>query len=134
MPRNNILLQRLPAPKWVQLPNGRVFFAKYQRVNRHTLTPTQVRIARTYIWKIGARQPTIRRIGPRNRRRREQAGAGLDLSTVIDLSRKVVGSKLGKMMINDAIHYIPMAYKKIINKITNKKVKRWWIQVSMIIL
>ena len=42
---------------------------------------------------------------------------------VIDLSRKVVGSKLGKMMINDAIDYIPMAYKKTKNKITNKKVK-----------
>ena len=31
MPRNNILLQRLPALKWVQLPNGHVFFAKYQK-------------------------------------------------------------------------------------------------------
>ena len=30
MPRNNILLQGLPAPKQVQLPNGQVFFAKYQ--------------------------------------------------------------------------------------------------------
>ena len=27
------------------------------------------------------------------------------------------------MMINDAIDYIPMVYKKIKNKITNKKVK-----------
>ena len=56
MPRNNILLRRLPAPKWVQLPNGGVFFAKYQRVDRHALTPTQVRIARTYVQKIGPRQ------------------------------------------------------------------------------
>ena len=41
--------------------------------------------------------------------RRQQAGAGLDLSTTIDLGRKAAGSKLGKMMIND---YIPIAYKK----------------------
>ena len=41
------LLQRLPAPKWVQPPNGRVFFAKYQRVGRHVLTLTRVGIART---------------------------------------------------------------------------------------
>ena len=41
MPRNNILLRRLPAPKRVRLQNGRVFFAKYQRVNRHALAPTQ---------------------------------------------------------------------------------------------
>ena len=29
MPRNNILLSRLPAPKHVHLPNGRVFYARY---------------------------------------------------------------------------------------------------------
>ena len=49
MPRNNVLLRRLPAAKRVQLPNGRVFFAKYERVNRHALAPTQVRIGRTYV-------------------------------------------------------------------------------------
>ena len=43
MPRTNILLQRLPAPKRMQLPNGRVFFAKYQRVGRDRL-PERVRI------------------------------------------------------------------------------------------
>ena len=34
-----------------------------------------------------------------------------------------MGSKLGKMMIDDAIDYVLMTYKKIKNKITNKKVK-----------
>ena len=58
MPRNNILLQRLPAPKRVQLPNGRVFFAKYQPVGRDRL-PERVR-------KIGPRQQRITRIGPRS--------------------------------------------------------------------
>ena len=52
MPRNNILLRRLPAPKWIQLLNGRVFFAKYQRASRHALAPTQVRIATTYAPKL----------------------------------------------------------------------------------
>ena len=124
MPRNNILLRRLRAPKWVQLPNDRVFFAKYQRVSKHVLTPTRVRMARTYVRKIGPRRQRISRIGPRNRRRRrQQAGAGLDLTTAINLGRNAAGSKLGKMMINDAIDYIPTAYKKIKNKITNKNVK-----------
>ena len=96
MPRNNILLRRLPAAKWVQLPNGHVFFAKYQRVGRHALTPTRVRISRTYIRKIGPRRQRIRKIGPRNRRRRrQQACAGLDLSTAIDLGRNAARSKLG---------------------------------------
>ena len=93
------------------------FFAKYQRVDRHVLTPTRVR-------KIRPRRQRIKKIGPRNRhRRRQQASAGLDLSTAIDLGRKAAGFKLGKMMINDAIDYILTAYTKIKNKITNKKVK-----------
>ena len=123
MPRNNILLQRLPAPKRVQLPNGRVFFAKYQRVGRDRL-PERVRIRRTYVIKIGPRRQRVRKIGPRNqRRRRQQVGRVLDHSTAIDLARRAAGSRLGKMMINDAIDYIPTAYKKIKNKIKNKKVK-----------
>ena len=48
MPRNNILLQRLPAPKRVQLPNGKVFFAKNQRTGRDRL-PESVRIGRNYL-------------------------------------------------------------------------------------
>ena len=67
MPRNNILLPRLAAPKRVRLQNGRVFFAKYQRVDRHALAPTQGRIARTFVQKIGPTRQTIMRIGPRNR-------------------------------------------------------------------
>ena len=44
--------------------------------------------------------------------RRQQAGAGPGIATVIDLGKRAAGSKLGKMMINDAIDYIPTAYKK----------------------
>ena len=88
------------------------------------LAPTRVRIARTYVRKIGPRRQRIRRIGPRNRqRRRWQAGTGLHLSTAIGLGRKAPGSKLGKMMTNDAIDYIQTAHKNIKSKITNKKVK-----------
>ena len=108
---NNILLQRLPAPKQLQLPNGCVFFEKYQRVGRYALILTHVRIARIYVRKMGSRTQRIRRIGPRNRQRRQQVGAGLDLSTSIGLGRKAAASKPDKMMINDAIDYIPRAYK-----------------------
>ena len=126
MPRNNILLRRLPPPKWVQLPNGRgcVFFAKYQKVGGHALAATRVRIVRTYVRKIGLRRQRIRRIDPRKRRRkRQQVGAGLNLSTAIGLGRKAAGSKLGKMIINAAIGYIPTTYKKIKNKIITKRVQ-----------
>ena len=87
------------------------------------MTPTCIRIARTYVRKIGPRRQRIRRIGSRNSLRGQQDSAGLDLSTAIDLGRKTAGSKLGKMIINDAIDYIPTAYKKRKNKITNKKVE-----------
>ena len=51
MPRNNILLRRLPNERRV--------------VNRHALAPTQVRIARMYVRKIGPRRKRMRRFGPR---------------------------------------------------------------------
>ena len=51
----------------------------------------------------------------------KQASAGHDLSTTIDLGRKAVWSKLGKMIINDAIDYIPTTYKK--NKKQNNQQK-----------
>ena len=124
LPRNNILLRRLANPKRVQLLNGRVFFAKQERVHRHALAPTRVRINGTCVRKIGPRRQRKRRIGPRNRRRRRgQAGAGLNLSATIDLGRRAAGSSLGKTTINDAIDYLPTAYEKIKNKITNKKAK-----------
>ena len=111
MLRNNILFRRVPNPRHVQVPNGRVFFAKYKRVNRHGLALTQVRIARTCVRKIGPRRQRIRRFDPRNKRtRRQQAATGLDLAMTIELVRRAAGSRLGKMMINDAIDTIPTAY------------------------
>ena len=93
MPRNNILLQRLPAPKRFKLPNSRVFYTRYQKVGTHVLNPTRAKIARTYPRKIGPRRQKIRRIGPRNqRRRRQQAGRGLDVAMAFNLDKKAVGS------------------------------------------
>ena len=71
MPKNNILLRRLPNPRRVQLPNDCVFFAKYERVNRHALAPTHVRIAGTHVQKIRPRRQRIRRFVPRNKRKKD---------------------------------------------------------------
>ena len=132
MPRNNILLRKLPNPWRIQLPNSRIFFAKYKRGNRHALALTQVRIARTYVRKTEMARQRIRQFGSRNKRkRRQQAGVGLHIATAIDLGKRAAGSKLDKMMIND---YIPTAYKKIKNKITNKKVKAVRTEMWTIIL
>ena len=123
------MLQKLFAPKRVQLPDGRLlllffFFARYQKVGRHVVNPTCVRIARINFRKIEPRRQRARRIGPGNqRRRRRRAIRGLDISTAMDLVRRETSSKLGKMIINVAIDYIPTDYKNIKNKIRNKKVK-----------
>ena len=45
------------------------------------------------------------------------------ISTADELGKKAAMSSLGKMVIKDAIDYIPTAYKKLKNKITNKKAK-----------
>ena len=49
--RNNVLLRKPPQPKLVKLPNGRTFYARYQRVNRQILYPTKVRIKRKTVEK-----------------------------------------------------------------------------------
>lgn len=124
MPRNNILVKKLLGPTRVQLLNGRVFYARCKKVGRNVFNPTRVRIARTYVGKIGPRKQKIRRLEPeKQRRRRQQASRGFEIATAFDLGKKSVGSSIGKMLINDAIDYIPTAYKNIKNKIKNKKGK-----------
>ena len=121
MPRNNILVKKLLGPKRVQLPNDRVFYARCKKVGRNVFNPTRVRIARTYVRKIGPRKQKIRRLEPeKQRRRRQQASRGFEIATAFDLGKKSVGSSIGKMLINDAIDYIPTAYKNIKKK-TKKK-------------
>ena len=114
MPRNNILLQILPQPRRVQLPDGRGFFAKYQRVGRHALNSTRLRINGTYKQKISLRRQRICRYKQTNTcRQRQQAGASIDLSTVIELGKKVDGSSVGKMIIIDVINALPTAYRTL---------------------
>ena len=75
--------------------------------------PECVRIRRTYVRKFGARRQRIRRIGRKNQHRKKQhVGRGPDLPTAIDLGRRAAGSRLGKMMINDAVDYHPTALIK----------------------
>ena len=119
MPRDNILQRKLPMPKFVCLPNGRTFYSKYARVPRNQL-PQNVRVRRTCVRKIGPR---------RQRKRRQQAGRGLlpseaPLSSAFDLTKRAENSKLGKMIIKDAIIFVPTAYSKIKNRFKKKITKK----------
>lgn len=44
--RNNILMVKRQTPKRVESPNGRVFYAKYKRVDKNAL-PASIRIRKT---------------------------------------------------------------------------------------
>ena len=61
-PRNNIVMIKRKNPKKVVLPNGRVFYAKYKRVDRDALPPN-IRIMRRY----------KQRAAPKGKRRRTPA-------------------------------------------------------------
>lgn len=120
MPRNNILLRRLPVLKKATLPNGRTFYAKYVRLSTGNLPPN-VRIARTYVQKIGPK---------RQRKHRAQRGKGLlippqaVLSVALDMGKRAGNNELGQMIIKNAIDFIPTAYTKIKNKLFKRKENR----------
>ena len=40
--QNNYVMRKLGTPKKVTLPNGRTFYAKYQRVRRSQLPPNVI--------------------------------------------------------------------------------------------
>ena len=84
MAHNNIFLRGLPGPKGVQLPNGPVFFAKYERVSCVNL-PRNVTIKRK------------RTIGLRNRcQPRGKSMIGNILKTGVNLGSRFLGSGLEK--------------------------------------
>ena len=98
--------------------------AKYQRVGRHALNSTRLRINGTYKQKISLRRQRICRYKQTNTcRQRQQAGASIDLSTAIELGKKVGGSSVGKMIIIDAINARPTAYRTLKAKWQIKKAK-----------
>ena len=81
MPRDNILLRKLPTPKCVHLPNGRVFYTKYLRVGR-----TNIRVRKRY----------VRKIGPRRQRKRcqNQVGNGLPTEEILKTAYNVGNKSL----------------------------------------
>ena len=125
MPRDNILLRKLAMPKQVRLLNGQTFVARYERVNRGTLAPTNVRIKRTYRCTIGPRQQRLRYFGPRRQcrsRQQPQQGTGIETNVIrgINLGKKAANTELDCMIVDDAVSLIPKGYK-LKNKLFGKK-------------
>ena len=83
MVRDNILLRGLPVPKKFQLPNGRLFFVKYERFPHGNLQRS-VMIKRK------------RAIGPRNRhKQRGKEMIGNLFKTGVNISSHFLSSAIG---------------------------------------
>ena len=116
--RNNILLRRLAQPRRITLPNGGTFLARYERVNRASLYPTNVRIKRTYRRKIGPRRQ-------RRPRKKQQEGSGYidsqNLKRGIDLGKRAANTEVGRMIVDDVVSLIPKGYEALKKKLFRRK-------------
>ena len=116
--RNNIVMIKRHSPKRVELPNGRVFYAKYQRVARDALPPN-VRIMRRY----------KKRAAPKGKRRRKtgsQRGRGFKsfFKKAANFGKKAFKNKAVRGIARQIIQNAPDALDLLSNKAKNKKIKK----------
>ena len=107
--KENYPMRKLAVPKRVTLPNGRTFFARYERIKRQDL-PGNIQMRRTY------RQ----RAAPRNRRRRApHQGRGIK-----SIAQKVLNDPTFRAVAKKGLEYAPGLYQNIVKRIKNKKVSK----------
>ena len=146
MVKQTVILRKRAAPKVVNLPNGRSFTSKWERISRKQL-PINIKVKRQQT--IGPRRnnrmiylnravPAFRKIKRRRKQnilnrlgpvydRLNQSGKGLASSlakTGIELGTKALGSEFGKIIINKTIDNIPSIFKFGVSKIKNKNVRK----------
>ena len=116
-PRDNIVLIKRENPKRVQLPNGRVFYAKYKRVGRAAL-PGNVRIQRKYKKRAAN--------GGRRRKRRGQSGRGFKsfFKKALKLGKKALNNKTVRSIGRELIQNVPDAVEMLGSKVKNKRLKK----------
>ena len=144
--KQTVILRKRNAPKVINLPNGRSFTSKWERISRKQL-PINIKVQRQR--KIGPRKnnrmiylnlaaPGFRK---RKRKRKQnilnrlrpvydrvnQSGKGLGPNLIkagLDPGSKAIGSEFGKKIINKGIDNIPNIFKFGVSKIKNKNVKK----------
>ena len=129
--RDKIVLRRRASPKVVNLPDGRSFSAKYERISRKQL-PRNIRVKRAR--KVGLRRnnrrillnltaPALRKI--KRKRRQADRGLGGDLRKMeIQMGSTALNSSIGRKLINKGIDNIPNIFKFGASKIKNKNVQK----------
>ena len=146
MVKQTIILRKRANPKVVNLPNGRSFTSRWERISRKQL-PINIKVKRQR--KIGPRRnnrmiylnqaaPASRKIKRRRKNeaierlmpiydRVNQSGSRLASNLAkagLELSSKAISSEIGKKLINRGIDNIPNIFKFGVSKIKNKNVKR----------
>ena len=139
MVKQMAILRKRAGPKIVNLPNGRSFMSKWERISRKQL-PISIEVNRQRT--IGPRRnnrmiylnqaaPALKRIKKRRLGpvydRVNESGQGLGLSLVktgFDLGSRALRSEFGKKLINRGIDNIPSIFKFGISKIKNENVRK----------
>ena len=133
MVKQTIIFRKRAAPKQINLPHGRSFTSKWERISRKQL-PINVKVKKQ--WTIGPRRnnrmidlnqaaPAFRKI--KRRTKPEQSGKGLSSNLIkagFDLGSKAISSDIGKKIITKGIDNIPNIFKFGVSKIKNKNVKK----------
>ena len=109
--KENYPMRKLAVPKRVTLPNGRTFFARYERIKRQDL-PGNIQMRRTY------RQ----RAAPRNRRRRPRAQQGRRIK---ESAQKVLRNPAFRAIVKKGLEYAPGLYANVVKRIKNKKISNF---------
>ena len=112
MTRDNILLHRRAVPKKVTLPNGRTFYARYERISDRQL-PLNITVKRK------------RAIGPR-RQRRQKGGEMISslFNTGLKFGSKFLNSAIGQKIAEEGIKQVPNIYNPGVNRVSKQKLKR----------
>ena len=117
-PRNNIVMIKRENPKRVVLPNGRVFYAKYKRVDRDALPPN-IQIMRRYKQRAAPK-------GKRRKRTRGQRGRGFKsfLKKAANFGKKAFKNKTVRGITRQLLQNAPDAFDLLGKKVNNKKLKK----------
>ena len=117
-PRNNIVMIKRENPKRVVLPNGRVFYAKYKRVDRDALPPN-IQIMRRYKQRAAPK-------GKCRRRPARQRGRGFKsfFKKAANLGKKAFKNKTVRGITKQIIQNAPDAFEILGKKVNNEKLKK----------
>ena len=147
MVKKHIILRKTANPKVVNLPNGRSFVSKWERISRKQL-PINIKVTRNrtisprrnnrmiYLnqaapalrkIKRKRKEAILNRLNPICDRVNNQTGSGLGSNLVkagFDLGSKALSSEFGKKLINKGIDNIPNIFKFGVSKIKNKNAQK----------